>query len=187
MQQHLVQLEALVGSGQYGTVYKFTDHNKFYAGKIIYHNLIPGYPETSVDNLTQFSNKIQNKSIKFASYNHPNIEIFEAALQLNPGSPPILLCELLTENLDNYVMRMKGKFAVHKQLELCHDMANGLQYLHSISVVHSNLHGRNILISGDGRAKIEAYVCTHLLTNCKKASFINVPYLSPVDIEIMSQ
>ena len=168
-------------------MYKFNDRNKSYAGKIIHSNLIPGYPETSVEQLTQFSNKIQHKSIKFACYNHPNIETFEAALQLNPNSPPIILSELLTENLDNYVMRMKRKFAVHKQLELCHDMVKGLQYLHSIGVVHSNLHGRNILIDGDGRAKIADYVCPHLLPNGTKMSFVNVPYLSPEAMEDMSQ
>ena len=99
-------------------MYKFNYHNKSYAGKIIHENLIPGYPETFVEQLTQFFHKIQHKSIKFAYYNHPNIEIFEAALQLSPHSPPLILSELLIENLDNYVMRMKGKFTVHEQLEL---------------------------------------------------------------------
>ena len=66
-------------------------------------------------------------------------------------------------------------------------MAKGLQYLHSISVVHSNLHGRNILIDGDGTAKIADYVCPHLLPNGTKMSFVNVPYLSPEAMEDMSQ
>jgi len=164
-------------------VYKYSDHNKSYAGKIILDNLIPGYPDISDEDIKQFSKKIEHKSIKFACYNHPNIETFEAALQVSPDSPPILLSELLTENLDSFTMHMKGKCAVHKQLKLCHDMARGLQYLHSISVVHSNLHGRNILISYDGTAKIADYVCPHILPNSTKISLVNVPYLSPEAIE----
>ena len=183
VQEQLIQLEEL-GSGQFGTVYRFSDGNNSYAGKVIYNSVIPGYPDVFVDQIIDYSRSIKHKSPNAICY---NIETFEGALQLDSNGLPIIFSELLTENLDNYVMRMNGKCAIHTQMELCHDMAKGLQYLHSISIVHSNLHGRNILISSNGRAKIADYLCPGLLPNGADISPENVPYLSSEVIEDMSQ
>ena len=103
--------------------------------------------------------EIENASAMLITNQHPNIEQFHSVVQLTPDTPPILLTELLPENLNSYTARMKGKLPIHAQLELCHDMAKGLQFLHTAGLVHNNLHGANILISQDGQAKIADYIC----------------------------
>ena len=103
--------------------------------------------------------EIESASAKLATNQHPNIEQFHSVVQLTPDSPPILLTELLPENLNSYTARMKGKLLIHAQLKLCHDMAKGLQFLHTAGLVHNNLHGANILINQDGQAKIADYIC----------------------------
>ena len=103
--------------------------------------------------------EIENASAMLVTNQHPNIEQFHSVVQLTPDTPPILLTELLPENLNSYTARMKGKLPIHAQLELCHDMAKGLQFLHTAGLVHNNLHGANILISQDGQAKIADYIC----------------------------
>ena len=65
-------------------------------------------------------------------------------------------------------------------------MASGLQYLHNIYVVHCNLHGRNILINDNDRAKIADYVCPQVLPNCREVNTMNIPYMSPEAIEYKS-
>jgi len=42
-------------------------------------------------------------------------------------------------------------------------MVTGLQYLHDFGVIHRNVHGRNVLITQDRRAKIADYtICPQL-------------------------
>ena len=149
----------MLGSGRYGEVYKFSYSDKLYAGKIIYKKLLPGHPHPSVDQINKFMGEIENASAMLVTYQHPNIELFHSVVQLTPDGPPILLTELLPENLNSYTARMKGKLPIHAQLDLCHDMAKGLQFLHTAGLVHNNLHGANILISQDEQAKIADYIC----------------------------
>ena len=149
----------MLGSGRYGEVYKISHNNKLYAGKIIYKKLLPGHPHPLIDDINKFIGEIENVSAKLVTHQHNNIEKLHSVVQLTPDSPPILLTELLHENLNNYTARMKGKLPVHVQLDLCHDMAKGLQFLHNAGLVHNNLHGANVLISQDGRAKIADYIC----------------------------
>jgi len=172
-----------LGRGQFGTVYKFTDSTKVFSGKSLHKSLVPGSPDISVGQLTEFVKEIEYNSIAFASYSHSNIEQFEAALQLAPDGPPTLLSEYCIDNLDTFIKRMEGKWAIHKQLELCLDMARGLQYLHSIGVVHHNLHGRNILISQDERAKVADYVCPQVISTTITTADDDVAYLPPEVIE----
>ena len=140
-------------------MYKFSYSDKLYAGKIIYKKLLPGHPHPSSDQINKFMGEIENASAMLVANQHPNIELFHSVVQLTPDGPPILLTELLPENLNSYTARMKGKLPIHAQLDLCHDMAKGLQFLHTAGLVHNNLHGANILISQDGQAKIADYIC----------------------------
>jgi len=95
----------------------------------------------------------------------------------------MLLSELLPENLDMFTTRMKGNLPIHKQLDLCHDMASGLQYLHDAGLVHTNLHGRNVLVSHDGHAKIGDYICPQVISCSEMVPNDNIPYLPPEAIE----
>ena len=74
---------------------------------------------------------------------------------------------------------MRSGLSIVEQLNLCHDMAKGLQFLHNLKVVHSNLHGANILITKDGQAKISDYICPQISTlNTNTISLYQV-YMSP--------
>lgn len=186
LQKQLVQKETL-GSGYFGIVHKFSDGKGSYAGKTIHKNLVPGYPNVSADQINQFTKEIEKNVAIVLHYMHPNIELFHASFQLTPDSTPTLLSELLAENLDTLTKRMDGKYAIHKQLQLCHDMSSGLQYLHSIDVIHSNLHGRNILITQEGRAKIADYVCPQVTLKRDMAVSANIAYIPPEAIEDKSR
>ena len=179
LQEKFVQ-EGMLGSGQFGVVYKFCDQSKkLYAGKTLYSGIIPGYPSLSAEQLSQFAEEIEDTSIIFTTYDHPNVEKFEAIFQLSSNNPPTLLSELLFENLDMFTTRINGECKVYKQLELCHDMAKGLQYLHSAGIIHKNLHGRNILLNENARAKIADYVSPQVLKVGEKTALADVAYLSP--------
>ena len=179
MQGHLTW-KATLGSGQYGIVYTFSDHQQLYAGKTIHSSLYPGY-----HNASKLLVEIQQATDNFLYFDHPNIELFVNAVQLSVDSPPTLLTELLTENLDMFVLKMESKCKNSYQLDICHDMTSGLQYLHRRGVVHTNLHGRNVLMTSNGRAKIADYISPQVIskTSMIKSPPGNVAYLPPETIE----
>ena len=82
-----------------------------------------------------------------------------------------------------FTTRMKGNLPIHQQLDLCNDMANGLQYLHGAGLVHTNLHGRNVLVSHDGHAKIGDYICPQVISSSEEVPTNNIPYLPPEAIK----
>ena len=176
----------MLGSGRYGEVYKISYSGKLYAGKVIYKKLLPGHPDPSVDQINKLMEEIENASAMLVTNQHPNIEQFHSVVQLNPASPPILLSELSYENLNNYIARMKGSLPIYAQLDLCLDMAKGLQFLHTAGLVHNNLHGTNVLISQDGLAKIADYICPLVGTLNKQTTLQNNVYMSPELIKNMT-
>ena len=177
----MIQQE-LLGNGRYGKVYKFSYNDKLYAGKLIYNKLLPGHPHPSPGQIRKFTGNMEDTCASFDINQCSNIELFHSLVQLTPDSPPILLTELLPENLNSYTDRMRGNLPINEQLNLCHDMAKGLQFLHKLDVTHSNLHGANILISQDGQAKIADYICPQIkILNENTTSQYSV-YMSPESI-----
>ena len=140
---------------------------------------MPGHPHSSPGQINEFMDEIESASAMLITNSHPNIEQFYSVIQLTPDTPPILLTELLHENLNNYIARMKGQLPIHAQLDLCHDMAKGLQFLHTAGLVHNNLHGANILISQDGQAKIADYICPQIETLTEQVTLQHNAYTSP--------
>jgi len=161
LQDKLVQ-EELLGSGRYGEVWRMSYGDKTYAGKIIHKILLPGYPDMSVDQINQFVADIESVSATFSSYEHPHVEKFFTIAQPTVDGPPILLTELLPDNLNSFTAKMKGKMAITTQLELCNDMIKGVKFLHDNGVIHNNLHGANVLITSDGVAKIGDVICPQI-------------------------
>ena len=154
--------------------------DKTYAGKIIHKNLLPGYPDTSVNQISQFVADIENiYATIFGSHEHPNIEQYYTIMQLTPDSPLILLSELQPNNLSSFTAGMKGKLPIHVQLDLCLGMAKGVQYLHANRVIHNNLHASNVLISQDGQAKIADYICPQVSELNEKTTPQHQAFMSP--------
>ena len=180
--QAQVTKQEFLGSGQFGSVHKITYSEKLYAGKSIHPKHIPGYPNSSVDQIKQFTKDIESKSATYSYFIHSNIELFEASIHLASESISMLLYELLPENLDMFTTRMKGNLPIYQQLDLCKDMASGLNFLHGAGLVHTNLHGRNVLVSHDGHAKIGDYIFPQVISCSEEVPTNNIPYLSPEGI-----
>jgi len=116
-----------------------------------------------------------------SKFSHPNIEQFVEIAHANNEGVPMIITELLNENLTAYVNHASDTLHYDQQLNLCSDMAQGLQYLHSQQLVHGNLHGTNVLITHDHHAKIADYLCPRLLTDVALDS--SSIYLPPETIQ----
>ena len=150
--------------------------DKTFAGKIIKNTLLP---DLNADQIDMFIADIETVSATFSSQDHPHVEKFFTVTQPTVDGSPILLTELLPENLNNYTAKMKGKLHIHIQLDLCYGMASGVQFLHYNGVIHNNLHGGNVLITQDGQAKIADYICPQITELNENTTPQHTAYISP--------
>ena len=158
--------DSLLGSGSYGEVHRVYHKDGLHAGKTLYGRLLPGYSNMSNEDLVKFSKQLASECYSIAaSLSHPNVEQFVAAVPDSNNGVPMIITELLTESLTTYLTDTNNSIFTDHQLVLCLDMAQGVNYLHSQSLVHRNLHGGNVLMTRDGHAKITDYLCPLLLSN----------------------
>jgi len=133
-----------------------------YAGKTLYAQLLPG----SNKDLEKLGKQFASKCYTIAgSLSHPNIEQFIAAVPAPDYGVPMIITELLTKSLTNYLTHTNKCILTDQQLVLCLDMAQGVDYLHSQLLVHRNLHGGNVLMTSGGHAKITDYLCPLLFND----------------------
>ena len=146
----------------------------WFACKKIHERILSNYLQhpDQVDKLIKEVTKL------LQSTKHPNIEKYELALEQAPTFS--LLAELLPENLDEFIARLKEKMHVYLQINICNDMTLGLQYLHSAGIVHKNLHSNNVLITHELRAKIADYICPQVLSvDDASSTTTNAAFLAP--------
>ena len=115
------------------------------AAKYIHHKLV----ETSSWQLEMFE-----KGCKILQgCRHPNIVTTLGIHRDNRLKQPILLMELMDQSLKELLDHRKLDLPLYFQLDICSDVAQGLDYLHAKDIIHGNLTATNVLIKG-GRAKI---------------------------------
>ena len=77
---------------------------------------------------------------------------------------PVLLMELMDESLTKFLERSTGPLPYHSQLNICHDVALALAYLHSNAIIHRDLSSNNVLLIGEGsRAKVTDFGMSKLM------------------------
>ncbi|KAF5362148.1 hypothetical protein D9756_002541 [Leucocoprinus leucothites] len=101
--------------------------------------------------------------ILWAHASHPNIlPFYGVMLESDHNSQRICLVSpfMKNGNLHDYASRLPQK----SRLPLILDVVNGLQYIHELGIVHSDLKGPNVLISNEGRALITDFGASHIIT-----------------------
>ncbi|KAF9233550.1 kinase-like domain-containing protein, partial [Melanogaster broomeanus] len=92
------------------------------------------------------------------------------------GRLPAMVCPWLENgSLTSYLEGNDDNLTTPKRLILLSDIAAGLQYLHSRSVVHGDLSGSNTLIQDNGRACIADFGQAVLLTELDESSTAGAP------------
>ena len=92
------------------------------------------------------------------SSDHPGIVNIIGAYYDKQAGEPMLVMELMKENLEQYLLEVKGHLSVAEQCVMCRDIASALVYLHQQDppIAYCNLCSKNILISFDGQVKLGA-------------------------------
>ena len=76
---------------------------------------------------------------------------------------PLLLLELIDENLTKMLHRSLDPLAYHVQVDICHDTALAVAYLHSNDIIHRDLSSNNVLMIAGRRAKVTDFGMSKLV------------------------
>ena len=145
----LLKSESL-GIGSYGAVYKAMCDDLPCAAKILHRTLF----QFTAPGATSVMRKFEEECCLLSAIKHPHIVQY-LGTYLDPESRlPVLLMELMDESLTRFLERSHEPLPYHTEVNLCHDIALALSYLHSNGIVHRDLSSNNVLLIAGRRAKV---------------------------------
>ena len=139
-----------LGHGSYGAVYKAKCDQLPCAAKVLHPTILdPTDPGAG-----KIMERFQQECIFLESIRHPNIVQYLGMTRDPESRLPVLLMELLDENLTKMLNRSQQSLAYYVQVDICHDIALAVTYLHSNGIIHRDLSSNNVLIFARRRAKV---------------------------------
>ena len=139
-----------LGNGAYGAVYKAKCDQLPCAAKVLHPTILDPRDQGVRRVMTQF----RQECALLESIRHPNIVQY-LGMTVDPESRlPVLLMELLDESLTKMLERSPQSLAYYIQVDICHDVALAIAYLHSNNIIHRDLSSNNVLIIAGRRAKV---------------------------------
>jgi eukaryotic-like serine/threonine-protein kinase len=139
------ELEELVGHGGMSSVYRAHDSllERYVALKVLHEQY--GADEDFVE-------RFKREARSVAQLQHPNIvTVIDRGEQ--DGRQYIVFEYVEGENLKELVVR-KGRLEVREALEIAIEVARALGFAHQHGLVHRDVKPQNVLLNGDGRAKV---------------------------------
>jgi serine/threonine-protein kinase len=139
------ELEELVGAGGMSSV--FRAHDRLLDRKValkILHQQYSGDDE--------YVERFRREARAVAALSHPNI-VTVIDRGDHDGRQFIVFEYVEGENLKRVIER-RGPAPVAKALELAMQIARGLSFAHQQGLVHRDVKPQNVLLNGDGRAKV---------------------------------
>ena len=145
-----------LGIGSYGAVCRAKCDDLICAAKILHPTLFdPGACDSDTVGEVRLPIQRFEQECEFLStIKHPNIVQYLGMCKDSDTGLPVLLMELMDTNLTQFLDKLKGVIPFHIQVNICHDVARALAFLHSNRFIHRDLSSNNILMISDVRAKV---------------------------------
>ena len=140
--------DAPLGTGAYGQVCKATLGELPCAAKLLHPILVdPSRPRNRA---------LFEQECRFLSeIRHPNIVQYLGVAHDPVTGLPILLMELMDDSLTHFLEQSEERLPYHVQVNISHDIALALAFLHDNRILHRDLSSNNVLLIGAGiRAKV---------------------------------
>ena len=149
--------EKTLGIGSYGKVCVAKCDNLLCAAKIIHQTL----HDPATEQLTprglehRLPMKRFEQECKFLNtIRHPNVIQYLGMYRDPDTDLLVLLMELMDESLTHFLETATRSVPFHVQINICHDIALALSFLHANGIIHRDLSSNNVLLIGNVRAKV---------------------------------
>ena len=147
-----------LGSGSYGVVCKAMWGQRLCAAKLLH----PIFFQSNDPGITTTRRRFEQECHFLNDMKHPHIVEYLGTSNDPDSGLLVLLMELMDESLTHFLEQSQQPLAYHMEVELCHDIAQALGYIHSKEIIHRDLSSNNILLIA-GRAKITDFGMSKLL------------------------
>ena len=145
-----INMSQSLGHGSYGAVYKAKRDQLLCVAKVLH----PTIPDPSDPGAGKIMQRFQQECVFLESIRHPHIVQYLGMITDPESRLPVLLMELLDESLTKMLESSKNMLAYYTQVNICHDIASAVAYLHSNEIIHRDLSSNNVLIMAKSRAKV---------------------------------
>ena len=157
--QVLKDEDSELGVGSYGAVYKAKCDDLLCAAKVLHRALFQTNDPGARDVLSRF----QQECRFLSQIRHPHIVQYLGMWRDPEFQLPVLLMELLDESLTKYLERSKVPLPYHVEINIAHDVALALAFLHSKDIVHRDLSSNNVLLIAGQHAKVTDFGMSKLV------------------------
>jgi Tol biopolymer transport system component len=143
------RVEALIGRGGMGEVYKATDTR---LGRPVALKVLSAEMSRSSERLRRFLNEAKAAS----SLNHPNIlTVYDAGeTPLDGGGTVHFIASELIEGKTLRELIHRDRVPFHRIVDYLAQAADGISKAHAANIVHRDLKPENIMVTADGFAKV---------------------------------
>ena len=145
-----------LGTGSYGAVCKAKCDQLICAAKLLYPVLLSFQmvaPDPGKEHRQPFR-RFEQECQFLKCINHPNIVQYLGMYRDPETNAPVLLMELMDESLTHFLESSPEHIPYHIQVNLSHDIAQALAFLHANGIIHRDLSSNNVLLIAGSRAKI---------------------------------
>ena len=178
----LIKSEAnCLGIGSYGAVYRAKCDQLPCAAKILHPILFA----TRDPAARRIAERFEQECDFLSRMGHPNVIQYLGTSRDPESGLPVLLMELMDESLTSFLEQPQDPppLPFHIQVNIAHDVAQALAYLHFNNVLHRDLSSNNVLLIGSSRAKVTDFGMAKLLGNDPRLTPTFCPgtmvYMSP--------
>ena len=152
-----------LGSGSYGVVCKAMWGQRLCAAKLLH----PIFFQSNDPGIVTTRRRFEQECRFLNDMKHPHIVEYLGTSHDPESGLLVLLMELMDESLTHFLERSQQPLAYNIEVELCHDIAQALAYIHSKEIIHRDLSGNNVLLLA-GRAKITDFGMSKLLDSNRR-------------------
>ena len=177
----LLKTEEL-GVGSYGAVYKAMCDDLPCAAKILHRTLF----QFTAPGVTSIMQKFEQECRLLSAIKHPHIVQYLGIYDEPESRLPVLLMELMDESLTRFLERSHEPLPYHTEVNLCHDIALALSYLHSNGIIHRDLSSNNVLLIAGSRAKVTDFGMVKLYDVNRSTTHLTPLTLCPGTMAYMS-
>ena len=139
------ELEELVGAGGMSSVFKA--HDRLLERRVALKVLHPHFTEDD-----QYVERFRREARAVAQLSHPNIVTI-----IDRGEDEgrqFIVFELVEGRTLKDILDEEGRLPVRRALEVAIQVARGLAFAHENGIVHRDVKPQNVILNGDGRAKV---------------------------------